>query len=162
MKLLSSILHITNHFLNFRRQMVYQSHPLAPLETRPCPLFATSVLMKILRSLQPISDPLVTTSGTLSILHCRTVYLRLHILAYQCNPRAPCRTRVWAAAGPILLLILILLRIVSLRRRDKTTPICRLDRAPSHLIIFIVQTMISAASGPIELLMASKSERGRK
>ena len=161
MKLLSSILHITNPFLNFRWRIAYQSHPLAPLETRPCPLFATSVLMKILRSLQPISDPLVTTSGTLSILHCRMVYLHLHILAYQCNPRAPCRSRVMAAAGPILPLILVLLRILSLRRRDKTTPIYKLDRGPSHLFIFIVQTMISAASSPIELLMAPKSERGR-
>ena len=157
------LLHIANLSLNFRWILAYHSRPLDPLETRPRPLLATSVHVKILQSLPFISDPQVPTSGTLSTPPCHMAHLYLHILAYQCNPRAPCRTYVAALAGPILPLSLVLLRILSLQRRDEKTPIRKLDRAPSHPIIFTIQTVTSASStsSPIELPMASWLERGR-
>ena len=159
----SILLHITNLLPNFRWTLAYHFHPLDPLETRPRPLLATSTLVKISQSRPPISHPLIPTTGMLSIPPCHMAHLYLHILAYQCKPRAPCRAYVAAAAGPILPLSLVLLRILSLQRRDEKTPIRKLDRAPSHPIICTIQTVTSASStsSPIELPMASWLERGR-
>lgn len=152
-KLQSTILlHITDLSLNLRWILAYHFRPLDSLETRPHPLLATSVLVKILQSLPPTSDPRVPTNGTLSIPPCHMAYLYLHILACQCNLRAPCKIYVVAAT---LLLSLILLRILFLERRDETTPVRKVDRAPSHPIIFTIQTMASTSASPIEPLMAS-------
>lgn len=153
MELQSSIhLHITNFSLKFRWRLAYRSRPLDPLETRPRPLIATSILMKIFQSLRLILDPPVPTSGTLSITPCHMASPHLHILPYQCNPRGPCRTYVVA---PTVLFSLILVRDSSLRQRDKTSLIRRLDRAPSHPIIFATQTMASVSSSSIKPPMAS-------
>ena len=148
MKLQSFIdLHIANLSLKFGWILAYRFRLLDPLETRPRPLLATSVLMEILQSLRPILDPPVPMSGTLSTTPCLMATLYLHILPYQCSPRGPCRTYVVAAT---LLLSLILVQRLSLQRRDKTTtPIHRLDRAPSHPVIFAIQTMANASSSPM-------------
>ena len=132
----SILLHISNLSLNFTWIPAYRSRSLDLLETRPRSLLAASVLTKILKSLPPISDPLVPTSGTFSISPCHIDYLYLHILAYQCNPGAPCRTYVMTAAGLILLFSLTLLRLLSLQRREETTQIRKLDREPSYPIVF--------------------------
>ena len=97
---------------------------------------ATSVRTETLQSLHPVSDQPVSTSGTLKIQPCHMDYLHLQILAFQCNPRASCRIRLVAAAGLILLFPLILLRLMPLQRGQEIIPIRKVNREPSHPILF--------------------------
>lgn len=114
---LSGVTDLFAGFLEVASTMLFRNQSSSLLLTTNLSLNATSVRTETLQSLPPVSDPPVPTSGTLEIPPCHMGYLYLHILAFQCNPRASCRILLVAAAGPILLSRLILLRIMSLQRR---------------------------------------------
>ena len=116
--------------------MLSRIHSSSLLLTTGLSLNATSVRTETFQFLHPVSEQSVSTSGTLKIQPCHMDYLHLQILAFQCNPRASCRIHLVAAAGLILLFRLTLLRIMPLQRGQEIIPIRKVNREPSHPILF--------------------------
>ena len=122
-------------FLEVASTMLFRIQSSSLLLTANLSLNATSMRTEASQFLPPVSHPPTSTSGTLEIPPCCTGYLHTHILAFHGNPLALCRIHLVAAAGPILLSRLILLRTLPLQRSQEILPIRKVNREPSHPIL---------------------------